>query len=149
VAAGLALIGLVPRAWFIPEHRAHRLLALGNGMLWPSSGRHAQPQAEQKEQGEVLGMNQSFGSLARIAGPCMGGRAYELWHLLPYLGGPAIMLGALYYVYAYQQAKAARPRPVIQPQGLLSRPPEHRGPAPIHERTRQQEQQGHRPRIHR
>ena len=63
--------------------------------------------AEQHEQGEVLGMNQSFGSLARIAGPALGGRLYEFHHALPYLVSGAIMFGGLYYVYGYLKAVAA------------------------------------------
>lgn len=102
VAAGLALTGLVPRAWFIPAAFVPiACLALGNGMLWPSLAAMLTRQADQKEQGQVLGMNQSFGSLGRIAGPFMAGRAYELWHLLPFLGGSAIMLATYFYIRGF------------------------------------------------
>ena len=49
-------------------------------------------------------MNQSFGSLARIAGPTMGGLLYG-WHYTgPYVAGAVLMAGALLFVLAYQRA---------------------------------------------
>ena len=44
----------------------------------------------------------------RIAGPLMAGRAYELGHLLPFLGGAVIMVGALLYVRSFLAAVAMK-----------------------------------------
>jgi DHA1 family tetracycline resistance protein-like MFS transporter len=85
------------------------LLSLGNGCLNPTILSLLSRNAEPHEQGEVLGTNQSFGSLARIAGPAMGGRLYAMGHhALPYVTAGAIMLGVLYYVRAFRRAQAAR-----------------------------------------
>jgi MFS family permease len=91
------------------------LLSLGNGSLSPTLLSQLSRNAEQQEQGEVLGMNQSFGSLARIVGPALGGRLYEYDHSLPYLVSGVIMLGGLYYVNGYLKAWRKRPAAVIQP----------------------------------
>jgi MFS family permease len=107
VAIGLGATGLVPKQHFIPlSFVPIALLALGNGALWPSLATMLTRSATHQEQGKVLGMNQSFGSLGRIAGPFMAGRAYELAHLLPFLGGSLIMAGALIYVRAFLAASA-------------------------------------------
>lgn len=106
LALGLGMIAFVPPALFLPLSIVSiALLALGNGCLGPTLLSLLSKNAEQREQGEVLGMNQSFGSLARIVGPAIGGRLYGLHHTLPYIGSGVIMLGALYYVYAYQRAR--------------------------------------------
>ncbi|MBK9175828.1 MAG: MFS transporter [Flavobacteriales bacterium] len=107
VSIGLAGTCLVPKEHFIPlSFVPIAFLALGNGVLWPSLATILTRRAMPQEQGQVLGMNQSFGSLGRIAGPLMAGRFYQVWHLLPFLGGSVIMLGALVYVRAFLAANA-------------------------------------------
>ncbi len=109
LSVGLSLIAFIPNAYFLPLSIVSiMLLAFGNGCLNPTILSQLSKNAQQREQGEVLGLNQSFGSLARIAGPALGGRLYEVHHALPYVTSGLIMLGALYYVIAYQRAKAAR-----------------------------------------
>ena len=105
VACGLVMIPFIPAgAWFLPLNiMAIALLSVGNGCLSPTLLARLSANAGTHEQGEVLGTNQSFGSLARIVGPALAGRFYGLHHTLPYLGAGVIMMGALYYVYAYQR----------------------------------------------
>ena len=106
LATGLSLIAFVPPALFLPlSILSIALLALGNGCLGPTLLSQLSKNAEQREQGEVLGLNQSFGSLARIVGPAIGGRLYGVHHMLPYIGSGLVMLGALYYVVAYQRIR--------------------------------------------
>ncbi|MBX2972171.1 MAG: MFS transporter [Flavobacteriales bacterium] len=106
MAVGLGMIAFIPQSLFLPLNIVSiALLALGNGCLNPTILSQLSKNAEQREQGEVLGLNQSFGSLARIVGPAIGGRLYGWHHALPYIGSGVIMLGALYYVVAYQRAK--------------------------------------------
>lgn len=102
VAIGLGMIAFIPKELFLPLSIVSiALLSLGNGSLSPTLLAQLSRNAKQEEQGEVLGLNQSFGSLARIAGPAMGGRLYEVMHGLPYITAGVIMLGGLYYVNAY------------------------------------------------
>lgn len=99
MAAGLALIAFIPPALFLPlSLLSIALLALGTGCLNPTILSRLSHKAKQHEQGLVLGTNQSFGSLARIAGPALAGRLYEVSHGLPYITAAFIMLGALWYV---------------------------------------------------
>ncbi|HRH69665.1 MAG TPA: MFS transporter [Flavobacteriales bacterium] len=109
VALGLGMIGFIPNTLFLPMSIISiALLSLGNGCLSPTLLSQLSRNAEQHEQGEVLGMNQSFGSLARIVGPALGGRLYELGHGLPYLTAGLVMLGALYCVHRYQHGSGGR-----------------------------------------
>jgi MFS family permease len=72
------------------------LIAVGYGFSGPSVASLISKNATRQLQGEVLGVNQSALSLARIFGPIAAGILYELlgaaW---PYLGGTLIMRVAL------------------------------------------------------
>lgn len=102
---GLLTIPFVPDAYFVPlAFVPLALLSFANGCLMPSITSLLSRNATEREQGQVLGMNQSFASLARIAGPTMGGLLYG-WHYAgPYVGGALLMVGALLFVMAYQRA---------------------------------------------
>ncbi|MCO6483320.1 MAG: MFS transporter [Flavobacteriales bacterium] len=109
MAVGLGMIPFIPLSLFVPLSIVSiALLALGNGCLSPTILSLLSRNADQREQGEVLGTNQSFGSLARIAGPAMGGRLYSMGHALPYVAAGAIMLAVLYYIRSFQRAQAVR-----------------------------------------
>lgn len=109
MAMGLGMIPFIPLSLFVPLSIVSiALLALGNGCLSPTILSLLSRNADQREQGEVLGTNQSFGSLARIAGPAMGGRLYSMGHALPYVAAGAIMLAVLYYIRSFQRAQAVR-----------------------------------------
>ncbi len=109
MAVGLGMIPFIPIAWFVPLSIVSiALLSLGNGCLNPTILSLLSRNAAQHEQGTVLGTNQSFGSLARIAGPALGGRLYALGHALPYVTAGAIMLGALYYIRAFQRRSTSQ-----------------------------------------
>ncbi len=107
ILMGLGLLGipLVPVGHFLPwELIPLALLACANGWMMPSISSLLSSLASGKEQGQVLGMNQSFGSLARIAGPLLGGALYGLHFSAPYIGGALLMVGALLFVVAFQRA---------------------------------------------
>jgi len=105
VTIGLVMFPFIPQgSWFLPITTVAVVLqAVGNACLSPTWLARLSANAGTHEQGEVLGTNQSFGSLARIVGPALGGRFYGWNHALPYVGAGMIMLGALYYVYTYQR----------------------------------------------
>ena len=54
------------------------LVAIGYGFASPSIASLISKRAERRLQGEVLGINQSALSLARIGGPIAGGAAYAM-----------------------------------------------------------------------
>ncbi|MCB0757681.1 MAG: MFS transporter [Flavobacteriales bacterium] len=111
ILVGLGLLGtpLVPVGHFFPWALIPMVLLAGaNGCMMPSISSLLSSLADGKEQGQVLGMNQSFGSLARIAGPLLGGALYGLHFTAPYIGGAILMVGALLLVLAFQRAGRER-----------------------------------------
>ncbi len=114
VCVGLLAIPFVPQEYFIPLALIPMaLLALGNGCLMPSIISILSREAAENEQGQVLGMNQSFMSLARVLGPTMGGALYG-WHFTsPYLGGAVMMVGVLWLILANRRDRGVRPHKSI------------------------------------
>lgn len=67
---------------------------IGFAFLTPSAQALVSRRSDPAKQGEILGVNQSAASLARILGPIFGLSLYKLTpsHLLPYLFGAALLL---------------------------------------------------------
>ena len=89
-------IGLAPMGT-IASHNALlamlAIIAVGYGLASPSIASLISRNTEKHLQGEVLGVNQSALSLARICGPIAGGILYQLMGpSAPYFGGAAIAL---------------------------------------------------------
>ena len=63
--------------------------------MGPSLASLLSQKANPGELGQTLGLNQSFGSLARVAGPTLGGFLYGLDFHLPYVFGAAILMFSL------------------------------------------------------
>src|SRR5216683_826754 len=101
LTTGLAaiLLGLLilPAAAGVPLLLASTgLLAVGMGLTQPSLNSLISRRARADEQGEVLGVNQSVGSFARIVGPWLAGFLFEVFGpAAPFLGGAAVMAVAL------------------------------------------------------
>jgi MFS family permease len=68
------------------------LLALGMGMAQPSTSSLISREASATEQGSVLGVNQSVGSLARLLGPAAGVAFTIGGPSAPYILGAALMV---------------------------------------------------------
>jgi DHA1 family tetracycline resistance protein-like MFS transporter len=70
------------------------LAVIGFAFLTPSAQALVSRRSDPGKQGEILGVNQSAASLARILGPILGLSLYKLTpsHLLPYLFGSALLL---------------------------------------------------------
>ncbi|MCF8241220.1 MAG: MFS transporter [Melioribacteraceae bacterium] len=69
------------------------ILALGTGLLQPTILSMISKYAPDKEQGAILGLNQSFASFARVLGPLWGGFSYDfLGYQAPFLTGAAFTL---------------------------------------------------------
>jgi DHA1 family tetracycline resistance protein-like MFS transporter len=95
--ASLVMIPWVTKSTFIPfELIAFALLALANGCITPSITSMLSKAANPRDVGQVLGVNQSFGSLARAVGMGVSGFIYGLEFHLPFLVGAAIMVIAVW-----------------------------------------------------
>ncbi len=69
------------------------VLAIGTGILQPTVLSMVSKVSPDKEQGAILGINQSFASLARVLGPIWGGFSFEyLGFEFPFLTGAAFTL---------------------------------------------------------
>ncbi len=69
------------------------ILAFGNGLNNPMVLSLISTNVSRDEQGSVLGINQSLGSLARFFGPVWGGFVYqEFGYQYPFISGAVIML---------------------------------------------------------
>jgi MFS family permease len=104
MALGLVLLGGV--TWLATHQSAEwgtllafmlvsmTLAVIGFAFLTPSAQALVSRRSDPAKQGEILGVNQSAASLARILGPIFGLSLYKLTpsHLLPYLFGAALLL---------------------------------------------------------
>jgi len=99
--SGLALIALgllvLPFARTLPPLVvAVSALALGMGLMQPSLNSLISRRAGAEEQGEIMGLAQSVGSLSRVLGPIIAGALFEgFGRNSPFLWGSALVAGAL------------------------------------------------------
>ncbi len=101
----LGMIPWVTPETFIPiELIAFGLLALANGCITPSITSLLSKSADPQDVGQVLGVNQSFGSVARAAGMALGGFIYGIEFHLPFLVGAVIMISCIWLVGAIQSS---------------------------------------------
>jgi DHA1 family tetracycline resistance protein-like MFS transporter len=115
LSAGIGSLGLgllaIPISASIPALViATGLLAFGMGMIQPSVNSLISRRAVSDEQGEVMGVTQSFGSLARILGPFFAGVLFVgIGPSAPYFAGAALMSGVLVLALRTMRGEAARP----------------------------------------
>src|SRR5205085_5249131 len=117
--AGLALIALgllaLPLAHDLtPLLLALAALALGMGMMQPALNSLISRRAGADEQGEIMGVAQSIGSLSRVLGPIVAGALFEgFGRNSPFLWGALLVGAALLVGWRLPRgfAGAATPRP--------------------------------------
>jgi DHA1 family tetracycline resistance protein-like MFS transporter len=109
----LGLLG-IPLASRVPYlYAATGLLSVGMAMAQPSINSLISRRAGAHQQGEVLGVSQSAGSLARVLGPLVAGFLFASFgRNAPYFGGAAVL--ACVVVLGRQLVRGAE-RPVLAP----------------------------------
>jgi len=104
-AAGLAVLPAVHSRWWLAPSLI--LLTAGEGLITPTLASTVAGQVEPRERGEVLGVQQSAGGLARVIGPSLGGVAFGAFGAgMPYAAGAVVVA-----VAAGGLALAPRPTP--------------------------------------
>ena len=104
----LILVPLATRQSFIPiELPAFALMALANGCITPSVTSLLSKAADPRDVGQVLGVNQSFGSLARAVGMGLSGVAYGIEFHIPFLAGAFIMLTCIWLSQSLERKSTA------------------------------------------
>lgn len=68
------------------------LIAVALGLIMPSINTAVSNRTSEENQGTVIGLLGSFNSVGRVLGPAVGGFAYAISMLLPYLGSAAVAL---------------------------------------------------------
>jgi len=121
---GLAAVGIVAWAvmgrgivaetgsgWRPAFYAAASLAVSGFAFVNPSVSALISRQADPDRQGEVLGVNQSFASLARILGPVAGLALFSLHpsHVLPYVTAAAVLVGVSLLLPRIRIDLASRP----------------------------------------
>jgi len=110
--SGLALIALglllLPFASTLPPLIvAVTGLSIGMGAMQPSLNSLISRRAAAEEQGEVMGLAQSVGSLSRVLGPIIAGALFEAFgRNSPYLWGAALVGCALLVSWRLARPKA-------------------------------------------
>lgn len=91
---------------------------LGSAFLSPSLSSYISKHTRDG-QGTAMGMQQSFMSLGRVAGPLWGGMVFNIGYSMPYYTGAAIMLvaflGSLVALNGKRLAQMDSPAPVNEP----------------------------------
>ncbi len=102
--AGLLCIGYAPRPWLLYVGLA--VLATGAGLVNPSTSGLISLYSSESEQGRMLGIFRSLGSLARAVTPVVAGAVFFLFGSpAVFVAGAVLSLGALWL-------SASLPRPV-------------------------------------
>ena len=102
--AGLVILPLVGENYFIPfELVGLALVALANGCLTPSITSLITKNSEPQDVGQVLGVNQSFGSVARAAGMGASGFLYGINFHVPFIAGALMMAASLFLTRAFSK----------------------------------------------
>ena len=99
MAVGLVILPFTGRVLFFPfQYIGLALIALANGCLTPSITSMLSKFAKPNEVGQVLGVNQSSGSVARAVGMGLSGVLYSLQFAVPFVAGVMLMLGCFWFV---------------------------------------------------
>jgi MFS family permease len=95
--AGFALLPVVPvKRFWLGSCLAIVLLSLGSGCLTPSTTALISKAADAHEQGRMLGLSQSVGSMSRVLGPMMSGFVYSIHFAAPFLNSSLLMVACLF-----------------------------------------------------
>lgn len=90
IGMGLGL-ALIPFGPFWLQFVYFALIAVTNGMIGPAINSLISKNADPTKLGQIMGANQSFGSLSRGIGPVIAGTLYDIDYTLPYLAAGLIM----------------------------------------------------------
>jgi MFS transporter, DHA1 family, tetracycline resistance protein len=112
LAIGLAVVPFAPDLAILAP--AFAALAVGLGLTQPALNSLISRRAGGGEQGEVLGVTQSLGSLARVLGPPLAGYLFaDLGHASPFLGGAGVV--AVAFLLALNLFGGFGAAPIVEP----------------------------------
>ncbi|OPY28667.1 MAG: multidrug resistance protein MdtH [Methanocella sp. PtaU1.Bin125] len=100
IIAGLALLGAGMAAVVLAADLASLLVVtcltgLGGNLLNPAINTYVSKRSPRGQQGAMMGFLGSFNSIGRVLGPSVGGFAYTISMLLPYVGPAVLALASM------------------------------------------------------
>lgn len=114
--AGLVAVLIAPD--FVTLLLAACVIGIGSGLVMPSLSAYISNRTDKNTQGSALGVMGSYNSLGRIVGPPIGGFAYDVNMVFPYISSSILLaLGALSVVVIMRGGKQEKVEP------LVSKPP--------------------------
>jgi MFS family permease len=82
------------------------VIGVGSGLVMPSISSYISNRTDKDTQGSALGVMGSYNSLGRIVGPPVGGFAYDVNMIFPYVSSAILLaLGALSVVFIMWSGK--------------------------------------------
>lgn len=100
LAIGLMSIPLISSDLFnVGVYVTIALISFGSGMLNPSITATLSRATNPEEQGAMLGLNQSVGSISRVIGPVLSGFFYDIHYTLPFILSGLVMFFCVFLVY--------------------------------------------------
>ena len=106
MALGLGFLATPPKEWFYPiELLSMAMLAFGSSMLNPAITALVSRASNENEQGIMLGINQSIGSLGRAIGFLGSAWLYGYLFYLPFTIGSGLMVVVLFMAIGFYRKK--------------------------------------------
>ena len=122
VGLGFVVLALTHNWWMLVPQVL--LTAFGQGLASPSLSSTISSRIDPAVRGELMGVQQSFGSLARVLGPLGGGLLYDHVDIAaPFVVGAMLYAGAVFFAF-----RAKRGTKVV----LAGSGSAHGSPAPGH-----------------
>lgn len=91
------------------------LVPVGTALLFPATTALLSHRAARGEMGQTMGVQQSFGSVARLVGPVCAGAIFELDPRYPFWAAAALMLGASFLTTRQKRPLAEKKVPIDAP----------------------------------
>lgn len=109
LVVGLATLPLVPNLWTLAL--AALFVPVGTALLFPATTALVSRYADRSEYGQTMGVQQTFGGVARMLGPLWAGALYQVGIRYPFWVGAALMLAVSFLTRQLKDERDAH-RPV-------------------------------------
>lgn len=102
----LGLVAVLASPDFVMLLLSACVIGVGSGLVMPSLSSYISNRTDKDTQGSALGVMGSYNSLGRIVGPPVGGFAYDVNMIFPYVSSSILLaLGALSVVFIMRSGK--------------------------------------------
>jgi MFS family permease len=91
------------------------LVPVGTALLFPATTALLSHNTSRAEMGQMMGVQQSFGSVARLIGPVCAGAIYEINPRYPFWAASALMLGTSFLTTRQKRAGSEKKAPADAP----------------------------------